>query len=355
MSKFWSPRVHNLTPYMPGEQPKIPGLVKLNTNENPYGPSPRVLAAINAEAERGLQLYPDPNASFLKQAIATYYDVAVSKVFVGNGSDEVLAHAFQAFFVQADPILFPNITYSFYKVYCQLYGISYTTVPLDPQMAIQASDYDQPCGGIAIANPNAPTGIALSLADIEKIVKRHPDQVVLVDEAYVDFGASSAVALVKKYSNILIVQTFSKSRALAGLRIGFAIGDSALIEALERVKNSFNSYPLSRLAIVGGVAAIEDEGYFQEKRQLVISTRDRLTARLEQLGFLVCPSSTNFLFVSHPEHDAASLVLGLRARSILVRHFPQSEIKNFMRISIGNDPECDTLYATIASILDTPI
>jgi histidinol-phosphate aminotransferase len=351
MNRFWSPCIRELTPYVPGEQPRMPELIKLNTNENPYGPSPSVLAALNAEVGSALRLYPDPDASRLKQTIASYYHVAPSEVFVGNGSDEVLAHAFHAFFIQDQPILFPDITYSFYPVYCQLYGINFTTVALDPGMGIRSDDYRQPCGGVVFPNPNAPTGIALSLAEIEKIVRAQPDRVVLVDEAYVDFGAETAIPLVQKYPNLLIVQTFSKSRSLAGLRVGFAIGNASLIEGLERVKNSFNSYPLGRLAIAGAVAAIEDEDYFQEKRALVMRTRDHLARQLEAMGFLVCPSATNFLFVRHPGHEAASLASSLRARAILVRHFRQPAIEHYLRISIGTEAECTSLLAALTAIL----
>lgn len=352
MNRFWSPCIRELTPYVPGEQPRIANLVKLNTNENPYGPSPSVLAALNDEVGNALRLYPDPDALKLKQAIASYYHVAPSEVFVGNGSDEVLAHAFHAFFIQDQPILFPNITYSFYPVYCGLYGIKYTTVAVDPDMGIRIEDYQPPCGGIVFANPNAPTGIALSLQAVEEVVRAHPDRVVLIDEAYVDFGAQTAIPLVKKYPNLLIVQTFSKSRSLAGLRVGFAVGHPSLIEGLERVKNSFNSYPLDRLAIAGAVAAIEDEYYFQEKRAQVIKTRDQLARQLETMGFLVCPSSANFLFVRHPDHDAAALASALRAHAILVRHFRQPEIESYLRISIGTDAECARLQAALSTILE---
>ncbi len=352
MNRLWSPCIHELVPYVPGEQPKIPNLIKLNTNENPYGPSPSVLTALNGEVGSGLRLYPDPDASKLKQAIASYYHVSPSEVFVGNGSDEVLAHAFHAFFIQDQPILFPDITYSFYPVYCRLYGITFTTVALDRDMGIRVNDYQRPCGGIVFANPNAPTGIPLSLSEIETVVRAHPDRVVLIDEAYVDFGAQTAIPLVKTYPNLLIVQTFSKSRSLAGLRVGFAVGHASLIEGLERVKNSFNSYPLDKLAIAGAVAALEDEDYFQEKRALVMRTRDLLARQLEAMGFLVCPSATNFLFVRHPDHDAASLASALRECAILVRHFRQPEIENYLRISIGTEAECASLQAALVAVLD---
>jgi histidinol-phosphate aminotransferase len=351
MNKFWSPGIRELKPYIPGEQPRVSNLIKLNTNENPFGPSPSVIAALKAEVGDGLRLYPDPDASRLKQAIASYHDVTPSEVFVGNGSDEVLAHAFNAFFIQDQPILFPDVTYSFYTVYCGLYGINYTAVALDSNMEIRVADYRQPCGGVVIANPNAPTGIALSVDEIEQIVRSQPDRVVLVDEAYVDFGAETVIPLVRRYPNLLVVHTFSKSRSLAGLRVGFAIGHPALIEGLERVKNSFNSYPLGRIEMAGAVAALEDDDYFQEKRTLLMQTRERLAGQLAALGFQVLPSRTNFLFVQHPGHDGAALAAALRERSILVRHFRQAGIENFLRISIGTDAECDSLHVALGEIL----
>jgi histidinol-phosphate aminotransferase len=351
MNRFWSPSIHGLTPYVPGEQPRVPRLVKLNTNENPYGPSPAVLSALSQEVGSQLRLYPDPDATQLKEALSSYYKLAPGQVFVGNGSDEVLAHAFQAFFRHGQPILLPDISYGFYPAYCGLYDIQSSAVPLGPDMRIRAGDYERACGGVVIANPNAPTGIPLSLDEIEQIVRAQPDRVVLVDEAYVDFGAETAIPLVQRYPNLLIVQTFSKSRSLAGLRVGFAIGDAGLIEGLERVKNSFNSYPLSRLAIAGAAAAIDDEEYFQEKRALLMQSRDRLAAQLAGLGFQVLPSATNFLFVQHARRPAAALAAALRERGILVRHFRQPRIENFLRISIGTDAECDSLYAAVAAIL----
>lgn len=351
MSTFWSPHVGKLTPYVPGEQPRIERLVKLNTNENPYPPSPKVLAAIAANNDERLRLYPDPQCTELKQALASYHDVAPNEVFVGNGSDEVLAHAFHAFFMQDTPILMPTISYSFYKVYCRLFGIEANLVPLDAAMRVDPARYAAPCGGVVIANPNAPTGIALPLDEVERILRAQPDRVVLVDEAYVDFGAESAVSLVRKYPNLLVVQTFSKSRALAGLRVGFAIAQPHLIEGLERVKDSFNSYPLGRLAIAGAVAALEDDDYFRAKRDQLIATRERLADGLRALGFEVLPSSTNFLFVRHARQRAADLAQALRARAILVRHFSSPEIDNFLRISIGTDAECEQLRSALAAIL----
>ncbi|OEZ51544.1 histidinol-phosphate aminotransferase [Janthinobacterium sp. MP5059B] len=351
MSRFWSNIVSELTPYIPGEQPKLPNLVKLNTNENPYGPSPQVLAALREGANDSLRLYPDPSASELKQTLAGYHGLNSNQVFVGNGSDEVLALAFMALLKHDAPLLFPDISYSFYPVYCKLYGIDYRTVALDDAMRIRPEDYQGPCGAIIFPNPNAPTGVDLPLAGVETLLRAHPDAVVVVDEAYVDFGGESAVALVERYPNLLVVQTFSKSRSLAGLRVGCAFGHPDLIEALERVKNSFNSYPLDRLALAGAVASLHDEAYFQQTRQAVIATREQLAADLAALGFEVLPSVANFVFACHPQHDAAQLAAGLRARSVIVRHFNAPRISQYLRISIGNVGECAALMAALREIL----
>ncbi|MGB8300160.1 MAG: histidinol-phosphate transaminase [Azonexus sp.] len=354
MSRFWSRVVGTLTPYVPGEQPKIANLIKLNTNENPYPPSPKVLAAIQAElgadAAR-LRLYPDPNADLLKAAVARLHGVTPQQVFVGNGSDEVLAHVFMALLKHEAPILFPDITYSFYPVYCGLYGVDYVTVPLADDFSIDPADYMQPNGGIIFPNPNAPTGRLLGLAAIERILKANPDSVVVVDEAYVDFGGETAISLVDRHDNLLVVHTLSKSRSLAGLRVGFAVGHPALIEALERVKNSFNSYPLDRLAIAGAVAALDDAEHFERTRQAVIATRDTLTAELQSLGFDVLPSAANFIFARHPQRDAAQLAQALRERSIIVRHFRLPRIDQFLRITVGTDAECKALTQALRGIL----
>ncbi|HEY4316621.1 MAG TPA: histidinol-phosphate transaminase [Herbaspirillum sp.] len=351
MSKFWSPIVSRLTPYTPGEQPKVSNLIKLNTNENPYGPSPRAVAAMTAEIGDTLRLYPSPDAELLKAAIARRAGLTPAHVFVGNGSDEVLAHAFQALLQHDAPILFPDISYSFYPTYCALYGVDYRLVPLADDFSLRADDYlqrDERIGGIIFPNPNAPTGCLLPLADIERMLQGRPDNVVLVDEAYIDFGGTSAIELVAKYPNLLVVQTLSKSRSLAGLRVGFAVGHPDLIDALERVKNSFNSYPLDRVAIAGAAAAIEDEAHFETTRQAVIASRGRLTARLRQLGFDVLPSAANFVFARHPEHDAGALATYLRGEHIIVRHFSQPRVKQFLRITIGTDADCDALADALA-------
>ncbi|MBV8186083.1 MAG: histidinol-phosphate transaminase [Alphaproteobacteria bacterium] len=340
MSRFWSPVVHRLSPYVPGEQPKRDDLVKLNTNENPYGPSPRVRAAIAAAMDR-LWLYPDPQATGLRQAIADRYGVAFDEVFVGNGSDEVLAHTFQALLNHDAPLLFPDITYGFYPVYCALYGIRYEEVPLDAAMKIEIADYRRRCSAILLPNPNAPTGIALPRAAIEALLAEHPDQLVVVDEAYVDFGAESAVPLVARHDNLLIVQTLSKSRGLAGLRVGFAIGQRPLIEALERVKDSFNSFPLDCLALAGATAAIEDDAWFRETRDRIIANRDALAHGLRELGFEVLPSLANFVFARHPRRRAAELLAALRERGVLVRHFKKPRIEDFLRITVGTEEQCN--------------
>lgn len=355
MSRFWSDVVKGLTPYVPGEQPKLANLVKLNTNENPYGPSPRALKAIRAATGESLKLYPDPNAEQLKAAIGNYYAVDARNVFVGNGSDEVLAHIFLGLLKQARPILFPDISYSFYPVYCGLYQVGFETIPLADDFSIRLDDYTRPdgekCGGIIFPNPNAPTGCLVPLADIERLLQANSDSVVVIDEAYVDFGGESAVPLTVRYPNLLVVQTLSKSRSLAGLRVGFAVGHVDLIEALERVKNSFNSYPLDRLAIAGAVAAFEDREYFERTRKAVIATREKLVGELKALGFEVLPSAANFIFARHPRHDAEKSALALRQHSIIVRHFKQPRIEQFLRITVGTDEQCAALVAALKEIL----
>ncbi len=350
---YWSPVVHRLTPYVPGEQPKLTNLVKLNTNENPYGPSPQVLAAIEAELSSALRLYPDPTAEKLKQAIATYYGITPTQVFVGNGSDEVLAFTFQALLQHPAPLLFPDITYSFYPVYCRLYGIDYETVPLAEDFTLRITDYQRPNGGVIFANPNAPTGCFLPLTAIEDLLIHNRDSVVIIDEAYIDFGGDSAISLVDRYPNLLVTQTLSKSRSLAGLRVGLAIGHPGLIEALERVKNSFNSYPLDRLAIAGAVAAFADHEHFERNRQAVIASRETVSATLRKLGFEVLPSTANFLFARHPAQDAAELAAALRQRSIIVRHFRQPRIHQFLRITVGNPEQNAALLEALGKIVES--
>lgn len=352
--RFWSPEVRDLEPYVPGEQPKIQNLLKLNTNENPYPPSPKVVDAVQAVLTHqadALRLYPDPDATALKQAIAKQQNVDVSQVFVGNGSDEVLAHIFKAFFIQQEPILYPDITYSFYPVYSQFFGVQTKQIPLNEKFEIDISDYEQENGGIIITNPNAPTSIALGLDKIEQVLKANPNRVIVIDEAYVDFGAESAVELVSRYENLVVCQTTSKSRSLAGLRVGFAIGQAHLIAALEAVKNSFNSYPIDRFAIAAAVASFEDQDYFQEQCEKVIASREKLVANLTELGFNVLPSKANFIFATHSLHDAAQLAEKLREQGIIVRYFNKPRINQFLRITIGTDEQNQRLVDTLKKLI----
>jgi histidinol-phosphate aminotransferase len=354
LSRYWSDIVHRLTPYVPGEQPALAHPVKLNTNENPYPPSPRVLEAIRRElgdTADSLRRYPDPTARKLRETVAAYHGIRPEQVFAGNGSDEVLALTFLALLKHEQPILFPDITYSFYPTYARLYEIEYRTVALDEAFGIRIGDYDMPNGGVIFPNPNAPTGRALPLAQIEQLLSTHTASVVVVDEAYVDFGAESALSLIDRYPNLLVVHTASKSRSLAGMRVGFAFGDPALIEALVRVKDSFNSYPLDRLAQAAGVAAYEDDAWFREHCAKVIASRTRLSEALNSLGFEVVPSAANFVFARHERHDAAALAARLREKEIFVRHFNAPRIDQHLRISIGTDAECDALLDALKRIL----
>jgi histidinol-phosphate aminotransferase len=352
MSRYWSDFVHDLSPYVPGEQPKIPNLVKLNTNENPYPPSPRAIEAMRAELGDALRRYPDPTSAKLVDAIALQLGVPRECVFVGNGSDEVLAHVFYGLLCHDAPVLFPDITYSFYPVYCGLYGIDYEALPLDADFRIRIDDYRRDNGGIIFPNPNAPTGVALPLADIERLVAHNTDSVVVVDEAYVDFGAQSAVALTQRYPNLLVTQTLSKSRSLAGLRVGFAIGHPELIEALVRIKDSFNSYPLDRLAIAGAAAAMADREHFRTTTRQVMESRTQLVAELESLGFTVLPSAANFVLARHGVREGAELARALREKAVLVRHFGKpARIAPFLRITVGLPAENAALVAALREIL----
>ncbi len=344
--------MRDLHPYLPGEQPRVENLIKLNTNESPFPPSPRALAAIQAEASDVLRLYPDPEATALRDALAAYHGVRRDNVFVGNGSDEVLAHVFVALLKQDGPLLYPDITYSFYPTYCRLFGITAELVPLDATLRIRPNDFARPCGAIIIANPNAPTGIALPLNEIVSLLEAHPEQPVVVDEAYVDFGAATAVPLIARYPNLLVVQTMSKSRALAGLRVGYAIGDAGLIEGLARVKDSFNSYPLGRLAQAGAIASLADEAHFQRGRTMVMAERERMSRGLAGLGFEVLPSSANFVFARHPARAGAGLAAALRAEAVLVRRFAAPRIADFLRITVGTSAQTDRLLDVLARIVD---
>ena len=351
MSRYWSAVVHGLTPYVPGEQPKLANLVKLNTNENPYGPSPKVLEAVRLEAADTLRLYPDPNSDRLRASIAAYHEVSADQVFVGNGSDEVLAHLFMALLKHDRPVLFPDITYSFYPVYCGLYEIGHRAIPLTDTFEIRVDDYFTANGGIIFPNPNAPTGRLLALDQIRRLLDGNRDSVVVIDEAYIDFGGTSAVGMVAQYPQLLVTRTLSKSHALAGLRVGYAIGQAHLIEALNRVKDSFNSYPLDRFAQAGAQASMEDRAYFEGICAKVMATRAWLVEKLETLGFEVLPSAANFVFARHPRHDGAALASALRERGIIVRHFKDpARIAPFLRITVGTDAQCDALLTALKEI-----
>jgi len=351
MKPFWSHLAHELSPYVPGEQPRIANLVKLNTNESPFGPSPLALEAIREATADSLRLYPDPDATELRETLADHHGVKPEQVFVGNGSDEVLAHAFVALLKQAKPLLFPDITYSFYPVWAQLFGCTCETVPLDGGMRVRVDDYRREAGSIVIANPNAPTGIALPRAEIARLLEDHPDIPVLIDEAYVDFGGESAVPLIADYPNLLVVQTMSKSRALAGLRVGYALGDVGLIEALRRIKDSFNSYPLGRAAQAGATASVRDETHFRENCARVVAGREAMTRELIRLGFEVLPSSANFVFARHPARTGADFASALREHAVLVRHFDKPRIAPYLRITVGTEDDSRRLIAAAADIL----
>lgn len=350
MSQYWSKQVHQLDPYIPGEQPKDQRYIKLNTNECPYPPSSAALAAIHAAANAHLRLYPDPNADTLKDAIADYCGVQRANVFVGNGSDEVLAHVFHGLLKHDKPVLFPDISYSFYPVYANLYQIETQQIPLREDFRLCLDDYAVDNGGIIFPNPNAPTGMALGLDAIETLLQMHPSAVVVVDEAYVDFGAQTAIPLINTYPNLLVVQTFSKSRSLAGLRVGFAVGHPELINGLERVKNSFNSYPLGRMAIAGAAAAIRDQAYFEETCRKIIATREMTVRGLTELGFRVLPSAANFVFARPPKGNAEDLYLALKQRGVLVRYFNKPRIQEYLRITIGTDEEMTTFLQVLATL-----
>ena len=327
-------------------------LVKLNTNESPYGPSPRAIAAIAAAANDDLRRYPDPNAEALKQALADYHDLTAGQVFVGNGSDEVLAHAFMGLLKHAKPVMFPDISYSFYPVYCGLYEIPFATVALNSAFEIDADDYTVAgAGGIIFPNPNAPTGRLVPTDAIERVLRAQPEIPVVIDEAYIDYGGVSAASLIGAHDNLLVTRTFSKSRALAGLRVGYALGHADLIAALERVKNSFNSYPLGRPAQAGAIASVQDEAHFRTTCEKVIATRERLAADLAALGFEVLPSAANFVFARHSQHGGSALAAALRERAIIVRHFATPRVADFLRITVGTDAECAQLVDALKTIV----
>ncbi|WP_288131239.1 histidinol-phosphate transaminase [Microbulbifer sp.] len=351
---YWSPAIARLHPYVPGEQPKsTERLIKLNTNESPYPPSPKAQAALSA-ADLGdsLRLYPDPESTTLRETIAAQFKLKPEQVFVGNGSDEVLAHAFYSFFQRPEPLLFPDISYSFYPVYCDFYGIEPKCPPLRDDFSIAVEDYAiEGAGGVILPNPNAPTGRFLPLAEIEKLLELHPERVVVIDEAYVDFGGESAASLVDRYPNLLVIQTLSKSHALAGLRLGYAMGQAHLIEGLNRAKNSFNSYPIDGICQRVATVAIADREWLADNCTKVINTRERTCQALSELGFEIVPSSANFIFTKPPKITAEALYQALRERNIIVRYFNKPRISEYLRISIGTDDEMDALIAACREIL----
>jgi histidinol-phosphate aminotransferase len=351
LSKYWSKVVGQLEPYIPGEQPKDKTYVKLNTNENPYPPSPKAIKAMQEAANENLRLYPTPTCDELRVGIAQYYGLTKEQVFIGNGSDELLAFSFLAFFNPGSPILFPDITYSFYPVYAALFNLDYQLVPLDEDFSVPVKGFIEKNGGIIFPNPNAPTGKGIALTAIEEIVRNNTEQIVIVDEAYIDFGGESAVTLIDQYPNLLIIQTLSKSRSLAGLRVGFAMGHKDLIEGLDRVKNSINSYTLDRVALAGALESFYDEAYFQDARQKVIATREQTVAKMQEMGFMVIPSMANFIFISHPLLPASIIYQQLREKGILVRYFNKPKIDNFLRVSIGSDEEMKCFLQGIAEII----
>ncbi|HOJ11496.1 MAG TPA: histidinol-phosphate transaminase [Clostridiales bacterium] len=351
MSKYWSERVKLLEPYVPGEQPKDKKYIKLNTNENPYPPSPKVLDAIIKSADESLRLYPDPDCIELRKAISSYYKLNEKQVFPGNGSDELLAFSFMAFFNPGDPILFPDITYSFYPVYCSMFNIDYKLIPLDKELSIPIDRFFAKNGGIIFPNPNAPTGKYLPVEAIRNILEHNCDNVVIVDEAYIDFGGDSVIGLIDEYPNLLIIQTFSKSRSLAGLRLGFALGNENLIDALNMIKNSINSYTIDRLAIKAGIEAIKDEDYFQTTKRRIISTRERVTEALKNMGFRVVDSKANFIFITHPDKEAEWLFISLKEKGVLVRYFKKPGIDNFLRVSIGSEEEMEVFLTIIQGLV----
>lgn len=351
-TRFWSKLVEQLDPYIPGEQPQAGSMIKLNTNENPYPPAPAVAKVIEQFDSADLRRYPDPESRQLSAALASRFGLKPDQVFVGNGSDEVLAHCFQALLKHDLPILFPDISYSFYPVYCALYQIEFRPVALRDDFTIDIDDYASANGGIILPNPNAPTGIALEISDIRRLLETNRQSVVVIDEAYVDFGADSASELIAEFDNLLVVQTFSKSRSLAGARIGYALGQDHLIEALQRVKNSFNSYPVDSLTSRIALAALADDAYFEETRQRVIADREWLCQQLQSLSFNIYPSSSNFVLVQPARKSAESIYLALKQKAILVRYFKQARIDNCLRITIGTREECEALIAALVEILN---
>ena len=351
MNKPWQDKLRRIDPYVPGEQSKDPDIIKLNANENPYAPSPRVTEVLRSFVPDRLRKYPDANSGILRNALAKHFGLNGDQIFMGNGSDDVLALCFQAFFCSDKPILFPDLTYSFYPVWCSLFRVPYETVPVDEDFRICPADYDRANGGVILPNPNAPTSIGEGLDFVERILQGNPDSIVIIDEAYVDFGGISAVPLLKKYENLVVVQTMSKSRSLAGLRVGFALANPALIATLEAVKNSYNSYTMDMVTLEAAAASVEDDAYFRETCAKIIATRKRSADALNALGFTVLPSLSNFLLATHPKKSAKEIFDALRARKIFVRYFNLPRVDNYLRITIGTDAEMDALLATLRDIL----
>jgi len=351
MTKYWSSIAKRAEPYVPGLQINEPDMIKLNTNENPYAPSPKVWEAIQKEAGPNLRLYPSPTGDELRDTIGSRYGLSADEVFIGNGSDEVLAFSFMAFFEPDQQIRYPAITYSFYPVYAKIFDIPYEEVLVHEDFSLPIEAFYNSTGGVILPNPNAPTSLYIELEQIEAIVKNNPHQVVIIDEAYIDFATQSAAALIHKYDNLLVIQTTSKSRSLAGLRVGYALGNKSLINALIRVKDSFNSYTIDRLALAGAQAAFEDEDYFKEITEKIIVTRENVIIRMRALNFHVLPSKANFVFVSHPDFQAEYLYTALRKAGILTRHFQQDLIHNYLRITVGTEEEMDQFIEKLQLIM----
>ncbi len=347
MTDFWTDTVRRLTPYVPGEQRLGSDIVKLNTNENPYPPSPKVIKALQAVSGDALRRYPDPESVALRTALAEYHGLNINQVFVGNGSDEILALAFLAYFTSGKALQFPDISYSFYPVYCNLYGVESRTVALEDDYSLNLDLFEPNVGGIVFPNPNAPTSREVSLDVVSRLLDRHTEQVLLVDEAYADFGAQSVLSLIDQYPNLLVSQTFSKGRSLAGLRLGVAFGHAGLIEGLQRVKNSFNSYPVDVLAQAAGIASIMDETYYRETINTIMNTRQRTTAALQARGFEVLPSAANFIFVKPGDNDAATLFDSLSNAGVLVRYWSKPRLDQWLRISIGTETDMDRLMSCL--------
>lgn len=352
MNDLWKKNLRDIEPYVPGEQSKDRDIVKINANENPYPPSPKAVEALNNFDTGKLRFYPQANATALKQAIAEYYKVKTENVFVGNGSDDVLALAFQSFFNGDKPIAYPDITYSFYPVWCRLLGIEYVNFPLDENFRINVDDYKEENGGVVIPNPNAPTSIGEGREFVEKLMEYNQDSVVIIDEAYCDFGGVSSVPLISKYENLLVTGTFSKSRSLAGMRIGFAIGSKTLIDTLEAVKNSYNSYTVDALSIAMGIEAMKDVEYFNETISKIIATRTRVTEELRSLGFEVLDSQTNFIMATHKDYDMKEMFEYLKENKIFIRYFNQPRINKYVRITIGTDEEMDKFLQGVKDFIN---